>query len=848
MMETLTQPGEEYKQAVAVLERMASLAEPGTSLIGQLSGVLEGRSEPATGAGRGQLWKPEHRYRSLVEKLPIVTFMCGLDESVKELFISPQIEGLLGFTQEEWLENPLLWYRQLHPDDRPRWVEQFAQTCATGAHFREEYRLINRAGETVWIQGECQVIRDDDGRPLYLQGIAVDITHLKRAAEMAEAKRTAEAANAAKSEFLARMSHEIRTPLNGVVGMIDLLCATGMSEIQQRYAHLAKDAAGALLVVINDILDFSKIEAGKVEIESVEFDLHRLIEDSAELLAPLAVKKDLVLGSLLRPEVPRRVIGDPNRIRQIITNLISNALKFTSQGAVGVRVSVDSVVDRTVVIRVKVEDTGVGIPADRIGRLFKSFSQVDSSTTRKFGGTGLGLAISKRLAELMGGQIGVNSIEGKGTTFWFTVKLITAEPAESIDLRHMRVLVVETNAAYRDLRTEQLEGRFSPASRVVDEADAIEVLRRAAGEGNSYNVIFLEYTDYKESPLWKALQLDRNLRKIPLIAMLEAHDPTESASIRQAGFAGHVNRPINQSKLVDAVATVSGWREGPTSAETTPAPAQLLGLHLLVAEDNEMNQFVTREILKRAGCTCEIVSDGLQAVDAARKGGYRMILMDLQMPVMDGLEAVRRIRQMEATSNMGLRVPIIALTAEALRGDREKCLAAGMDGYVSKPVNAEELIATMRSLIPSGSSDTASGVDKQGAAAPSSPEKLPPPLSVEELFARCMRDGDFARQILQKFQQRALDDVQRLRQLLASSDANAMARVAHNLKAVAAHAAARSFETIAREIEEAGLRGDLAFIERSLAQLDGEARRCAQYIPIAADQLTQLQQADSSAK
>ena len=293
----------------------------------------------------------------------------------------------------------------------------------SGANFRLEYRLFTREKKIIWVQGECQIIRDDSGKPLYLQGIAYDITHRKQATQVEEAKLAAEAANRAKSDFLARMSHEIRTPLNGVVGMIDLLRATGMSEIQERYMQLAREAAGSLLNVINDILDFSKIEAGKVELESIDFELHKLIEDLSELLGPAAAKKNLALASYLRPDVPLHLIGDPNRIRQVVMNLINNALKFTSTGSVVICTTLERREGQRVILRIAVQDTGIGIPRDRIDRLFKSFSQVDSSTTRKFGGTGLGLAICKRLVELMGGEVGIDSEEGKGSTFWFTINL-----------------------------------------------------------------------------------------------------------------------------------------------------------------------------------------------------------------------------------------------------------------------------------------------------------------------------------------------------------------------------------------------------------------------------------------
>ena len=654
-------------------------------------------------------WNSEHRYRSLVERLPVVTFMAQLDATVQEVYISPQIEALLGFTQEEWLDNPILWYRQLHPDDRDMWVREFARTCSMGKSFRAEYRMVARDGKIVWVQGECQLIRDRTGRPILLQGIAFDITHLKQAALIQEEKLAAVAANRAKSDFLARMSHEIRTPLNGVVGMIDLLRATGMTDIQERYTKLAREAADSLLDVINDILDFSKIEAGKVEVENIEFELHKLVEDLSELLGPAAAKKNLALASYLRPDVPRRLMGDPTRIRQVLMNLVNNALKFTSTGSVTIRAALERRDKDRVILRFAVQDTGIGIPPDRIDRLFKSFSQVDSSTTRKFGGTGLGLAICKRLVELMGGDIGIESEDGNGTTFWFTINLGAAAPSiqsdappgTDADLRDVRVLAVDANPIYQRILNEQFHGYVSPDSLIVNAAEALESLRRAGAQDRPFGVVLIPYGNPDSAALTKALTTDPILRKTKFIAVMSLRDRTDLETVRRAGFHSQLHRPFTQSRMLDAVAAASvspHETEIPASSKAAPEQASLAGLHLLVAEDNEMNQFVTYEILRRAGCTCDIVADGALAVEAFRNRKYDAVLMDCQMPGMDGLEAARRIREREQEEFLP-RMPIIALTAEAIQGDREKCLAAGMDGYVTKPIDAVDLTSTISSLI-----------------------------------------------------------------------------------------------------------------------------------------------------
>ena len=703
--------------------------------------------------------------------------MASLDDRLQELYISPQIEALLGFTQDEWLDNPFLWFRQLHPDDHDMWVNEFARTCSNGTNFRAEYRLLTRDHRVIWVQGECQIIRDDDGRPLYLQGIAFDITHRKHASEFQEQKQAAEAANRAKSDFLARMSHEIRTPLNGVVGMIDLLVATGMTEIQQRYAQLAREAADGLMAVINDILDFSKIEAGKIEIENIEFELHKLVEDLAELLGPVAAKKNLVLASILNSDIPHKLLGDPNRIRQVLTNLVNNALKFTSTGSVIIRAVQQRTEKDRAILRVSVHDTGIGIPHDRVDRLFKSFSQVDSSTTRKFGGTGLGLAISKRLVELMGGEIGIESEEGKGTTFWFTLNLgATAiatqseSPATSAALKLTPVLAIDSNPLNHAVLLEQFDGYLSPQHRrrLPRSGPQCPQIRRPA-----HPTVHRRPHPQRQPRRHRARQchsLRPQFRQTKLIAVTDAGDTTTNDAIRLSGFHAHLRRPFTQTRLLDTIAsaiTTESKKPVATASGAMSPSSALKGRHILVADDNDMNQFVTQEILRRAGCTCDIVSDGAQALEAARKRNYDAILMDCQMPGMDGLEASRRIREHEQDEFLR-RIPIIALTADAISGDRETCLASGMDGYVTKPINAMELFSTITSLLQSKPDATASGTPTPSVA-PATVEDNP--IDVNTLLIRCMGDADFAVRTLQQFQQCAINDVQRLRNCVTGGEA-----------------------------------------------------------------------------
>ncbi|HUB24778.1 MAG TPA: ATP-binding protein [Tepidisphaeraceae bacterium] len=633
----------------------------------------------------------------------------GIDLNGLCTFINPAAARILGYDAQELIGRNM--HDAIHhrrADGSPYAVEE----CPIYNSFRA---------------GGCCHIRDEvfwrkDGTSLPVEYFAVpifdgqdvigsvntftDITARQKAeVELRQAKEQAEAASRAKGEFLARMSHELRTPLNGVVGLIDLLGHTLLNEIQERYVRLAKEAADSLLAVINDVLDYSKIEAGKIEVESIEFDPHKVVEDLVELLGPVAASRGLALGCVVRPDVPHQAVGDPTRFRQVLTNLIGNAIKFTNVGSVCTHMALERSEDAHCVLAVEVEDTGIGIPGDRLDRLFKSFSQVDTSTTRKFGGSGLGLAISRHLVELMGGTIGVSSQVGKGTTFRFTLKLRipTAQLSAHIDpgehLRKVRVLAAESDDSFCTIRREQFEGRFSPASMVVDKRTALSVLRKEAAAGRPFDAALLAYQPQADGDVFALIRSEESMRHTKFVAVLETDDNTSAEVLQRAGFAAYLKRPVTPSRLVDAIASVV---VPPHSVhESKPnrrAAEKSRGLHLLVAEDHDMNQFLTREILKRGGCTCQIVADGSQAVAALENGRFDLVLMDCQMPVMDGLEATRRIRQREAVREVSRRIPVIALTAEAIGGDRERCLAAGMDAYLSKPINQAELFALIDSL------------------------------------------------------------------------------------------------------------------------------------------------------
>ncbi|HEV2233029.1 MAG TPA: response regulator [Terriglobia bacterium] len=751
--------------------------------------------------------KAEDRYRDLVENSGILIGTQDLDGTVLsvnraglELFGCVRAEELVGHNLSEYI-----------PTDVRELFQPYLQDVRENGHAHGLMKVLTRQGEQKIIEFDNSLRQDGLEKPI-IRCIGRDITDRKRAEEeLHTAKEAAESANRAKSEFLAIMSHEIRTPMNGIIGMTELTLDTPLNPEQREYLGMVKSSADSLLTIINDILDFSKIEAGKLDLEIIEVNLRSSLSNIMKSLALRAHEKGLELAYYFHPDVPRALLGDPGRLRQIIINLVGNAIKFTERGEVVVRVKPESKIEGAIVLQYSVSDTGIGIPRDKQQLIFEAFSQSDSSTTRKYGGTGLGLAISARLVRMMGGRIWVESEPGRGSTFHFTVlfeipKDLAATPValEPVSLRGQCVLVVDDNTTNRRILEEMLTNWHMKPILAEGGMQALACLERARDAGSAYPLVLLDaqMPDMNGFTLAERIKARPELARATIMMLTSAGKRGDGARCRELGISAYLTKPIRQSDLLDAIITVLTKSSG--KAEPVPLVTRhslrenQRHLNILLAEDNAVNQTLAVRLLEKHGHTVVVTGNGREALAAFENslpGEFNLLLMDVQMPEMDGFEVTAAIREKEKT--IAAHVPILAMTANAMQGDRERCLRAGMDGYVAKPVQVEDLLLEIERLVPStfGEPDRTTGKFEAS-------ELVNSAAVLDSLGGNTELLGEMAGLFLRDSPMLLIE----IREAVAHSDGKALERSAHKMRGSVgnfttgtAYEAARRLETMGRE-------------------------------------------------
>ncbi len=765
---------------------------------------------------RAEIWlrQSHDRFRRLAELFPSIAF--EMNELGALSFINRQTIEKTDYSREE-LESGFPVLQLFGTEDQERVQNHFDQLMEEDGQNVEELQVRKKDGTTFPATAHLSsIIRD--GEALGVRGFLIDISRHKESEEaltelnqrLTQANEQAKQANEAKSDFLANMSHEIRTPMNGIIGMTGILMDTEMTPEQRDYMTTIRNSADSLLSIINDILDFSKIEAGKLDLETLDFDLRVTLDDATDLLAWRAEEKGLEFICQVDPEVPSLLRGDPGRIRQVIVNLANNAIKFTSGGEVAIRASLEEEDDENVTVRFEVNDTGCGIPRNRLSQLFERYTQAEASTTRKFGGTGLGLSISKRLVSMFRGRIGAESEEGQGSKFWFTAILgkqppvSEAEDDQSVELAGERVLVVDDNLTNRRWLRVLLDSWGCRYEEADSARVALSKMKAGVEGGDPFRITMVDrqMPGMDGETLGIKIKQDTEISNTQMIMMASIGRRGDAKRLENIGFSAYLTKPVKQNVLRDCLVTVlkrellQSEAGKPIVTRHSLADARRRRYRILLAEDNLVNQKVALKTLEKIGYRADTVADGKEALEALESRPYDLVLMDCMMPVMNGYEATQAIRSSEGMGR-NQHIPILALTANAMRGDREKCLEAGMNDYLSKPLKPQELVDFLEKWLVG--SEPARDELRDIAVKKDTPESEV--FDSASLLERLLNDEDIAREVIITFIKEFPVVENKLRMSLVDFDMTVAKRHAHTIGGMAMNVGAQALQKVAKKLE-----------------------------------------------